>query len=131
MKVGVLFHAGAPYAAPAESLRDAAADMRKSLVSCLPVMSGGVLVGVLTERDIVEATANGVRPSDGQVRDYMHDGGVAVSAEDDSSVAAARMLAVGCRHLPVLDRGELVGMVSAQEIFLVSAPRDVELLAAM
>jgi CBS domain-containing protein len=126
VKIAMIYHPGIPYAAPAESLRDAAAEMRRHGLSCLPVMADGELIGILTERDIVEAAAKGVAPSVAQVTDYMNDGPVAVSVEDDSSAAGVKMLAIGCRHLPVVDRGELVGVVSARDIFLASARSEAE-----
>jgi CBS domain-containing protein len=124
VNIGRIYHPGAPFAAPDQSLRRAASEMRSGRVSCLPIMSDGELVGVLTERDVLEAVARGVSPSEARVGDYMNDGDVTVSLEDDSGVAAARMLAIGCRHLPVMDRGRLVGIVSARDIFPGSAPRD-------
>jgi CBS domain-containing protein len=125
MKIARVFHPSSVYASPVESLRDAAAQMRRHALSCLPVMSQGRLVGILTERDVVEAAAKGVRPSVAHVAEYMNDGGVTVGVDDDIAVAGLKMLAIGCRHLPVMDRGRLVGMVSTRDVFLASA-RDGE-----
>jgi CBS domain-containing protein len=127
VKVARVFHPGSPYAEPGDSLRDAAARMRGHALGTLPVMSGSDLVGVLTERDVVEAAAKGVRPSVAHVADYMNDDPEArVGIDDDIAVAAMKMLAIGCRHLPVVDRGRLVGMVSARDVFLASARSETE-----
>ncbi len=118
MQIRRIYHPGAAFATPQQTLRDAALRMRSRALSCLPVMDCGELVGILTERDLVEAAAKGVPPSVARVADYMTDGAVSVTVEDDASVAGMKMLAIGCRHLPVTDRGDVVGMVSTRDIFL-------------
>jgi CBS domain-containing protein len=121
MRIGGIFHAGCPQAVSGDSLREAASRMRARGLSVIPVMSGASLVGILTERDLVEACAKGVRPSMARVADYMNDGPVSVGVDDDSAVAGMKMLAIGCRHLPVTDHGRLVGVVSARDVFLATA----------
>ena len=108
-------------AAPTDTLRDAAARMRAGGWSCLPVVVEGTVIALITERDLVEAAAHGARPSDALVNDYMSDGSVTVTLDDDVSVAATRMFAIGCRHLPVVSSGRLVGMVSARDLALEAA----------
>lgn len=108
-------------AAPTDTLREAAARMRAGGWSCLPVIVDGAVVAIITERDMVEAAAHGARPSEALVNDYMNDGSVTVSLDDDISAAATKMFAIGCRHLPVVDSGRLVGMVSARDLLLEAA----------
>jgi CBS domain-containing protein len=125
MKVARIFHPGSPYVEQADTLRDAAMRMRAHALSVLPVLSDGEVVGVLTERDVVAAMAKGVRPAFAHVADYMNgDGYLTVSVDDDAATAGVKMLTIGCRHLPVMDGGRLVGMVSASDVFLASARGD-------
>lgn len=121
MKVRRFYRPGAVGAMPEESLRDAAKKMRRGAISCLPVVDGDRIVGILTERDLVEAVANGVAPAVARVTDYMNGDGTCVELDDDSADAQIKMLAIGCRHLPVLDGGRLVGMVSARDLYLTLA----------
>lgn len=118
MKVRRFFRPSAECVKPWDSLREAAKRMRSGGFSCLPVLVNGEVVGIVTERDMVEAVANTDRTSEAHVVDYMSEGPVTVSLDDDSSVAATRMLAIGCRHLPVMESEKLVGMVSAQDLLL-------------
>ncbi len=83
-------------------------------------MVDGKMLGMLTERDLVEAAANGVRPGMAQVRDYMSDEPVSATLDDDCAVAGMKMLTIGCRHLPVTDGDNLVGMISARDVYLAS-----------
>ena len=126
MRVGRAFHPSSAHVSPADSLRDAAAQMRRHATSCVPVVAEGRIAGILTERDLVEAASKGVRPAVARVADYMTDGAVAVSVEDDVAVAGLKMLAIGCRHIPVTDGARLVGVISTRDVFLASARADAE-----
>jgi CBS domain-containing protein len=130
MKVRRFYRPHAICIEPWDTLGEAATRMCESHVSCLPVVLKGEVAGILTERDLVEAVANGDRPAAAHVADYMSEGPVTVSLDDDSSVAATRMLAIGCRHLPVMDGPNLVGMVSAQDLLLLAARTEAERLVS-
>jgi CBS domain-containing protein len=121
MKVNRFYRPHFAHVEPTDSLREAATRMRSGGWSCLPVLVDSSVVALITERDLVEAAAHGAGPSDALVNDYMSDGSVTVSLDDDISVAAMKMLAIGCRHLPVMDAGRLVGMVSARDLLLQAA----------
>jgi CBS domain-containing protein len=101
---------------PSERLLDAAIRMRRCDVSALPVSRGQRLVGIVTERDVVTAVADGVDPATSSVADYMTDRPVAVGPDEDVAVAARRMTELGVRHLPVVDAGRLVGMLSMRDL---------------
>jgi len=124
MKVSRFFHQGGAQVQPGQTLREAANKMRLGGVSCLPVMAAGAVVALLTERDLVEALARCDRPGEAHVEDYMSDGSISVGLEDDVAVALVKMLAIGCRHLPVVDGSRLVGMVSARDLFLAAVREE-------
>lgn len=99
-----------------ESLREAARRMHAGGFSCLPVVSGNDLLGIITERDLVEAIADKDDLERATVFDHMTEAPRTVRPDDECSLAATKMLAMGCRHLPVTEGGRLVGIVSVRDL---------------
>jgi len=87
-------------------------------IACLLVAEGEQLVGVFSERDVLDRVADRWEDlKDRPVREVMS--GDPVFAYDTDSAAAALcvMAASGLRHVPVLDANEkIVGIVSPQRI---------------
>jgi CBS domain-containing protein len=112
---------------PAATLVDAAAQMHARRVGAVVVLSGGRLVGILTERDILRAVATG--RVDTAVSEAMTAGPETIEADEPSGQAAALMIHGGFRHLPVVDGNTVVGMVSIRDLVRVTvddqAPRGV------
>jgi len=111
---------------PGASLRDAARQMVERRVGSILVCDGERLVGILTERDVLGLFARG--ELEARVADVMTRNPETV--EPDESLAQARlvMLHGGFRHLPVVDRGRVVGMLSLRDLLAASddeAPRGV------
>lgn len=126
MKVSRFFRQDVLYVERGDTLRTVANLMRRGGLSCLPVLAGDSVEGIIMERDLVEAVAHGDRPSEAHVAEYMHGDPVTVSLDDESTAAATKMLAIGCRHLPVIDAGKLVGMVSMHDLYLATARVEAE-----
>ena len=99
-----------------ESVADAADRMRFYEIGSLAVMDSGSIVGILTERDIVRAVADGIEMTRVPVRSYVTPGPATVSSDADVEDAAGLMLALGVRHLPVVDGSCAVGMVSMRDL---------------
>lgn len=118
MKVRELFRPEILTVALDETLVEAAARMDLNEVGALAVLREGELIGIITERDLTRALAEGADPRGASVEDYMTDRPVTVSPSTDASEAASRMLDVGARHLPVVDGGKVVGMVSARDLLV-------------
>jgi CBS domain-containing protein len=109
------------------TLRDAARRMCDRRVGSILVMDGDRLIGIMTERDVLRAFANG--DFEAQVGDVMtrHP----ETAEPDESLEQARivMLHGGFRHLPVIEAGVVVGVLSMRDLLAAEsvdqAPRGV------
>ncbi len=106
---------------PEESLADAAIRMRDHGVGSLAVLDGDELAGILTERDLLRAMADGAAPHVTRVGTYMSAPAVVASPEADIAAALHLMVEHDVRHLPVVAAGQLKGMVSARDLLVVEA----------
>lgn len=117
---------------PNDTVVAAAQQMKLHNVGVLPVCDGGVLLGVLTDRDIaLDCVAKGINPAAAFVRDHMTANPITVSPEEDVAEAYARMAEGQVRRLCVLNEDQqLVGMVSLGDLAVQApAPELVTLLA--
>jgi CBS domain-containing protein len=69
----------------------------------------------------VPIVADGLDGGSISVAERMTPDPAVASPEEDSTVVAGRMAELGVRHLPVVDHGRLVGMVSARDLLIVEA----------
>ncbi len=103
---------------PDLAMSDLASRLIEHRIGALAVVdAGGGMIGVISERDVVRGLADhGAALADLAVRDLMTADVVACKPED--SLADIReMMALGrFRHMPVVEEGELVGMISVRDI---------------
>ncbi len=78
-------------------------------------------IGVVSERDLVDAVVEGLDLEADRAADVMSVDLVTVAADDPISVAASTMVTGAVRHLPVVADGVLVGVVSARDLLSVYA----------
>lgn len=98
---------------PSESVEVAARTMAQHNVGALPVVSGGKLCGMLTDRDIVtRCLAASRQPSNTQVKQVMTEQVTAVRPNMEIGAAAHLMGRLQIRRLPVVEDGKVCGMVS-------------------
>jgi len=81
------------------------------------------VVGMISERDIIRSMAQwteGSRPypTERTVAEVMTPHPRTCSPDDSLTVLMQRMTTTRCRHLPVLDHGKLVGLVSIGDVVL-------------
>jgi len=100
-------------------LGDAAKRMAERVVGAVVVLEGERLAGILTERDILKAVATGFEP-DSRVSDWMTRNPETIESDDTTDHAAALMIHGGFRHLPVVDAGEIKGILSIRDLMRVA-----------
>ena len=103
---------------PDETLQSAAAVMTRQKVGALVVLDvAGKLIGILSERDIVRVCAEyGPKAMTIMVSEAMTKNVLTAAPQDGIDSAMARMTDRRIRHLPVLEGGALVGVVSIGDL---------------
>jgi CBS domain-containing protein len=100
-----------------ERVRDVARRMSKANVGAVAVLDSGRLVGVFSERDVMaRVVAEGLDPDKTVVANVMTKDIVVADPHESVDSALAKMHSVGCRHLPVVKEGNLVGMLSIRDL---------------
>ena len=102
---------------PGHSLRDAAQRMTEQEVGAAVVIdeeSPGPRV--ISERDILNSLGRGEDPDRERVGDHMSDTLIAAAPDWSLERAAMEMSRRHIRHLVVVERGELVGILSMRDI---------------
>jgi CBS domain-containing protein len=105
---------------PTDSLAMAAQRMRAERVGALAVCNDGQLdqlVGILSERDIVQAVADSSAMDTTPVAACASLGVHTAGPQEDTAVVADRMLNLEIRHIPVTRDGTVLGMVSMRDLF--------------
>ncbi|HZD65414.1 MAG TPA: CBS domain-containing protein [Acidimicrobiales bacterium] len=115
-RIASVMHAPVVSIRAGASLREAALALHGADVGTLAVMDGDVVAGVISERDVVGALADGADPDRGWVSDVMSPDPRYLTLGDQVGSAVEIMLAAGIRHLPVVDEGQLVGIVSIRDL---------------
>jgi len=102
---------------PEATLADAAVMMRDVQVGALLVVSDGVHVGMISETDLVrKAMAAGVNPGERRVSSIMSHPVITIEIDRSAHDASDLMAEHGIRHLPVMQDGQLVGMISVRDL---------------
>ena len=115
MIVSEVMTRGAAVVAPDSSLFDAARLMRDHGVGALPVVEGALVVGILTDRDIVVRAIAKETPNI-PVRKIMSKAICCVGPDEDINVAAKIMARERIHRMPVVRNGELLGIVTLGDI---------------
>lgn len=103
MKLRDLVQNSAETMSPASTLRDAAQAMVAGDVGSMGIVDDGALIGILTERDILEATALGVDFDQAVIGNHMTRNPDVFSPNTDVDQVAEWLLETGYRHVPVID----------------------------
>jgi len=107
---------------PEQSIREALALLERHNIGALIAIQGERPVGILSERDIVREAAHNEGFFTLTVADLMTRDVITGQPHDDLLTVAHTMTERHIRHLPVVDKDRLVGMVSIGDV--VKAQRD-------
>jgi CBS domain-containing protein len=117
MQVGEVMHTDVKTADADATFADVARVMRTNGISSVVVLNGTKLAGILTERDIVNLVAAGGDPRSVKVAHGMTRRDIeTVTPKTDIAAAADHMAARNIRHLPVVDKGKVVGIISIRDL---------------
>ncbi|MEO5338093.1 MAG: CBS domain-containing protein [Magnetospirillum sp. WYHS-4] len=120
MKVKVLIKPDAKLVAvrPEDTVETTASLLSSNNIGAVPVRDGdGNLVGLISERDIVRGFARkGGKVLSLKVRDLMTASVITCTSSDSVKDVANVMIQRSIRHLPVVDEGELVAMISLRDV---------------
>ncbi|MBM3221608.1 MAG: CBS domain-containing protein [Candidatus Rokubacteria bacterium] len=108
---------------PEQTLREALALLAQHSIGAVLVCdAAGALVGILSERDIVREAVRNELFFERPVSTIMTKDVITGQPNDDLNAAAVTMTNKRFRHLPVLDAGKIVGVISLGDI--AKAQRD-------
>jgi CBS domain-containing protein len=104
--------------APSCSVMEAAKQMAYRNIGAVIVAENGSLVGVFTERDMTQrVVARGRNPEFTVMSEVMTPDPTTVAPGDNPMDALMLMRRLGCRHLPVVEGGRIVGMLSIRDLY--------------
>jgi CBS domain-containing protein len=100
------------------TVREAAKLMASRKIGAVMVGEGQSLAGIFTERDLAtKVVATGRDPEKIRLSEVMTPRPDTIRPDETARDALERMSRGGYRHLPVVDQGKLIGMVSVRDIY--------------
>lgn len=103
-----------------ESLKQAASLMANHRIGALLVREGERPIGIITDQDIVRHfVAKGINPLTKKVKDFESKELITISPNADIYEALVKMRDSGIRHLPVIESGKLIGLLTMKDILKV------------
>jgi CBS domain-containing protein len=107
----------------APELMDASADVEEAIrvmhdkgIDCVLVVENGRLSGIFTDRDaVLKVAGRGHGPL--PIGALMTRDPVVLRHDDTIAIAINKMAVGGFRHIPIVDAGRPIGVVSARDVF--------------
>lgn len=108
------------------TVRAAARNMAERHIGAVLIGDGDRLLGIFTERDLlIRVVARGLDPDTTPLTAVMTPEPDTVGPDDLASLALERMRTSGYRHVPVVEDGKVVGIVSLRDLYA-AAKRELE-----
>lgn len=110
------------YAQPDWTVSQAAKFMKEHEIGAVAVLNNGRMCGMFTERDIMRhVVAESLDPKATPVSEVMSKDLVTATPDDSYEACLSKMQQKHCRHLPVLENDQLVGMISLRDLLQIDA----------
>ena len=116
MKISEIMTQAAVTDSSEDTLKEACDKMRQSQTSSILIMDGERMIGIVTERDVVKAVAQGLDPKETRVKDLMTSDIVTIGPMTTLKEAAEIMATKWIRHLPIMEGSKVVGMISQRDL---------------
>src|SRR5918996_4878742 len=117
MEVGALATTSVLTVRTGDSLKEVAQRMTERNVGAAAVVMGDASPGIITERDLMRAMAEGADPASATVEEFMTANAITASASWSVAEAARAMIHGRFRHLLVLgSAGEITGIFSIRDL---------------
>ena len=102
---------------PTATILEASKKMTEHLIGSILVVEGDSLIGIFTERDLLNRVVSpGLSPKDTVLSQVMSKNVRTVDLGDSVEAVFQRMESTKCRHIPVVDGKKLVGVVTMRNI---------------
>jgi len=85
-------------------------------IGAILVVEGGKPAGIFTERDVLKQWAAAADPNITPIWDVMTTNLIIVDVEDELEYAMSIMIQKGVRHMPVVESGKLVSVLSMRDV---------------
>ena len=102
------------------SVQAAAQFMSERKIGAVVVLEpdSGTVVGILTERDLMtRVVAKALDPKEIQVHEVMTESVATLTSNLPAAEVFALLQSRNFRHVPIVDKGKLVGMISIKDVF--------------
>lgn len=102
---------------PTHTVRDTVKLLAQKRIGAVPVMDGDTVVGIFSERDVIHALeAHGPAALDKSVDEVMTSPAITVGLGEPVIGALSLMTRRRIRHLPVVEDGKVIGLVSIGDL---------------
>ena len=113
---------------PEDTVQSAAARMRDGKISCLGVVEAGAFIGLVTTRDLTGKVLAAGLPASTPVRAVMSGTPISLPPEALGADVLNLMLERRIGHLPVVEAGRLIGMITQTDITRFQATSSAQLV---
>ncbi|WP_028402451.1 CBS domain-containing protein [Ectobacillus panaciterrae] len=104
------------FCTPLDNVYEAAVKMKEEDVGVIPIVENNQLVGLVTDRDLVVRGIAEKHPGSNQITNVMSKDLTCISPDDPVEKATELMARHQIRRLPVVEHGQLVGMLALGDL---------------